>query len=75
MQLLVSSQFHRIWIPLHHRSPLEAKIAEQCGSCGAEAEHRIFHDGLARANGRKEILEVVITVAVAIGSHIFLECS
>src|ERR1700726_114858 len=69
---MFSSQLHCVGIPLHHRTALEAEIAEQCGPGCAESEYCILHDGLPRSNCRKEILEVIVAVAVALGSYIFL---
>ena len=49
-----------------------AEIAEQSSSGGAEAKHRIFHHRLARTDGRKEISEVVVAVAVSMRGFVFL---
>src|ERR1700686_3833751 len=69
---MFSSHLHCVGSPLHHRTTIEAKIAEQRSSSCAEAKYCIFHDGLPRANCRKESFEVIIAVAVALRSHIFV---
>jgi len=54
--------FHSFRVPVNDAAALDAEIAEQRSSGGAETEHRIFHDRLACSNGVKEVLEVVIVV-------------
>ena len=65
-------QLHRFGIPMNLRPAFVAKVAEQRRSGRAVAKHSIFHDGLAGANGGKEIPEVIVAVAVSLGRYIFL---
>ena len=69
----LSKDLHRVRIPLDYSTALHAQIAEQRGSGCAEAEYRIFNDGLARANSSEEIVEVVVAVAVSIGRDKLLD--
>src|SRR5271157_682928 len=46
-------------------------VAEQGGAGGSEAEDRVFHDGLAGSNGVDPVLQVVVVVAITLGSNVF----
>src|ERR1035438_2770921 len=68
---LTLHQPHSLRIPPHNSPALQAQIAQQRRARRAESEDSILHHRLPRPHRRKEILEVVVTVAVARRRNIF----
>src|SRR5580765_3091330 len=72
-KIVLTHNFHRIRVPLHSLSPLDAQITQQRRPGCAIAEHRIFDDRFARANRGEEVAEMTVAVAVSLGRNVFFE--
>ncbi len=56
------SELHGFGVPLDDCALFEAKVAQECGTCGSKAEGGIFDGLFARADGGEEVAEVVVVV-------------
>ena len=74
MEALLVSVKSASWYldPNERCATLDTKVAQQRRSGRAVAEHSIFHDRFARPHRFKEIVEVIVAVAVSRRRNIFL---